>query len=103
MLFRQLREISAFLPPLPVAIGELIAGGFLPPAFADHQALLGRLLVAARLLAPDLAEPPELAQAVLAQACGQTDYPTLLRALADARHGVAATWADLFGVRLEIA
>ena len=101
--FLQLRERTAFRPPLPEAIGELIAGGFLPPAFADHQALLGRLLVAARLLAPDLAEPPELAQAVLAQACGQTDYPTLLRALADARHGVAATWADLFGVRLEIA
>jgi glutamate-ammonia-ligase adenylyltransferase len=74
----------------------------LPAAMADHQPLLGRLLVSARLLAPDAAEPHEAAQAALAKACGQSDYGALLQALAEARHGVAATWADVFGEQLEI-
>jgi glutamate-ammonia-ligase adenylyltransferase len=101
--FLQLRERTGFHPSLPEAIGALIAAGLLPPAFADHQALLGRLLVAARLLAPDLTEPPALAQAALARACGLADYPSLLRALGEARHGIAAAWAELFGEDLEIA
>lgn len=101
--FLQLRERTAFHPSLPEAIEALIADGLLPPRFAGDQALLGRLLVAARLLAPDLARPPAQAQAALARACGQDDYPALLRALLEARHGIAATWAELFGERLEIA
>jgi hypothetical protein len=39
---------------------------------------------------------------VLAKACQQADYATLLQALAEARHGVAVVWADLFGENLEI-
>jgi glutamate-ammonia-ligase adenylyltransferase len=101
--FLQLRHNVAFHPSLPDAIAELTAAGLLPSGLADHQALLGRLLVAARLLAPDLAEPPEPARAALVRACGQRDYPSLLRALTEARHGIAASWAELFGERLEIA
>ena len=47
--------------------------------------------------------PPPAALAVLAQACGLPDYPALLHALGEARHGVAAAWAELFGETLEIA
>lgn len=101
--FLQLRERRAFTPAMPDAIVELVAAGLLPAEFADHHALLARLLIAARLLAPDLADPPEPARPVLARACRQDDYRALLQALADARHGVARTWAETFGEQLEIA
>jgi glutamate-ammonia-ligase adenylyltransferase len=100
--FLQLRERTAFLPRLGEAIDALVAAGLLPERFAAARALLGRLLVAARLLAPDCGHPPEVAQAALAKACGKADYAMLLQALAEARHGVAATWAELFGENLEI-
>ena len=51
--YLQLRERIAFRPALGEAIGELVAAGLLPASFAAHQALMARLLVAARLLAPD--------------------------------------------------
>ncbi|KRA80377.1 bifunctional [glutamate--ammonia ligase]-adenylyl-L-tyrosine phosphorylase/[glutamate--ammonia-ligase] adenylyltransferase [Altererythrobacter sp. Root672] len=100
--FLQLRERRAFNPRLVEAIGELIDAGFLPPEFAAYFALQARLLVAARLLAPDCIEPPAQAQAALAAACEQPDYAHLLQALSASRHGIAATWADLFGEELEI-
>jgi len=100
--FLQLRERTALRPSLGEAIGELVAAGLLAPGFAARQALMARLLVTARLLAPDGAHPPEIAQAALARACGQPDYAALLQALAEARHGVARTWADVFGEQLEI-
>ncbi|MBO9517744.1 MAG: bifunctional [glutamate--ammonia ligase]-adenylyl-L-tyrosine phosphorylase/[glutamate--ammonia-ligase] adenylyltransferase [Porphyrobacter sp.] len=100
--FLQLRERRAFNPKLVEAIAELIDAGFLPPAFAAYFALQARLLVAARLLAPDSLQPPPQAQAALAAACEQQDYAHLLQALSASRHGIAATWADLFGEELEI-
>jgi glutamate-ammonia-ligase adenylyltransferase len=100
--FLQLRERTAFHPRLGDAIGELAAAGLLPERFEAARALQGRLLVAARLLAPDGHHPPEPAQAALARACGQPDYTALLQALAEARQGVAATWTEVFGENLEI-
>jgi len=100
--FLQLREGIAFRPLLGEAIGELVAAGLLPAPFAAQQALLARLLVAARLLAPDSQHPSETAQAVLAKAGEQPDYAALLNSLADARQGVAAVWAEVFGEELEI-
>lgn len=100
--FLQLRDRVAFDPALARAIAGIEAVGLLPPTFAAHHALMGRLLVAARLLAPDLDHPPEAARPVLAEACGCPDYPALLQALAEARHGVAACWAELFSEDLEI-
>lgn len=101
--FLQLRERIAFDPSLGAAIAALTSAGLLPAAFGEHHALMARLLVAARLLAPDLDHPPEVARQVLAEACGCADYPGLLQALAEARHGVAACWAELFGETLEIS
>lgn len=100
--FLQLRERTAFSPRLGEAVGELVAGGWLTERFAAARRLQGRLLVAARLLAPDGAHPPEPAQAALARACEQPDYAALLQAFAEARHGVAQTWAEVFGETLEI-
>lgn len=100
--FLQLREGTAFNPALGEAIAELVAAGYLPSAMVDHYRSLARLLIAARLLAPDCVEPHSPAQAALAKACQQPDFPSLLQALAKARHGVAAIWADQFGEVLEI-
>jgi glutamate-ammonia-ligase adenylyltransferase len=101
--YRQLRDRIAFRPALQQAIAELVDAGSLPESFAANHLLLARLLVAARLFAPDGAEPPPAAQAALARACQQPDYATLLRTLAEARQGVAQCWAELFGEMLEIA
>jgi glutamate-ammonia-ligase adenylyltransferase len=100
--FLQLRDRTAFCPGLQQAIAELVGAGALPESFAASHLLLARLLVAARLFAPDGAEPPAAAQAALAQACNLPDYATLLQAMAEARQGVAQCWADLFGESLEM-
>lgn len=100
--YLQLRERTAFDPQLDTAVDELIAASLLPAALSGALALMSRLLVAGRLLAPDLAEPPPAAAQALAEACGQPDLAALLRAFADARHKVAAAWADSFGEPLEI-
>jgi glutamate-ammonia-ligase adenylyltransferase len=100
--FLQLRERTAFRPRLDEAVGELTAAGLLPERFEAARVLQGRLLVAARLLAPDGRHPAEAARAALARACGRADYATLLQALAEARQEVAVTWAEVFGESLEI-
>ena len=99
--YLQLRERTAFSADLNVAIAALTTAGQLPEEFAAQHDLLTRLLVAARLLAPDGQPPPEAAAQVLATACGQPDFAALLHAVEQARHGVAETWADVFGERLE--
>jgi glutamate-ammonia-ligase adenylyltransferase len=101
--YLQLRDRIAFRPALSQAIAELVDAGLLPASFAANHLLLARLLVAARLLAPDGVEPPAAAQAALARACELPDYAALLHALGEARQGVAQCWAELFGENLEIA
>ncbi|HEY6814045.1 MAG TPA: glutamine-synthetase adenylyltransferase, partial [Croceibacterium sp.] len=101
--YLQLRDRIAFNPALPQAIAGLVGAGLLPGSFAANHLLLARLLVAARLFAPDGAEPSPGAPAARARAGEQADYAALLHALAEARQGVAQCWADLFGETLEIA
>ncbi|HSQ95868.1 MAG TPA: bifunctional [glutamate--ammonia ligase]-adenylyl-L-tyrosine phosphorylase/[glutamate--ammonia-ligase] adenylyltransferase [Croceibacterium sp.] len=99
--FLQLRERIGLSPDLGTAIGELTGAGLLPTAFGTHHALLTRLLVAARLLAPDSQLPSEGARQVLAAACGARDFAALLRAVEQARHAISETWAETFGQQLE--
>jgi glutamate-ammonia-ligase adenylyltransferase len=99
--YLQLRERIGFSPDLGVAIAELTTAGLLPAQFGAQHDLLTRLLVAARLLAPQGQPPAEGAQQVLAEACGTTDFARLLRAVEEARHGIAEAWADTFGETLE--
>ncbi|MFM2300522.1 MAG: hypothetical protein RLZZ84_258 [Pseudomonadota bacterium] len=89
-------------PSLSSAVGELAGAGLVSPALAQAHAILGRFLIAARLLAPDAQQPSAAARAVLAQACGCGDWAGLLAALADARRAVAAQWHATFGETLEI-
>jgi glutamate-ammonia-ligase adenylyltransferase len=100
--FLQLRDHAGLEPGLRRAVQALIEAGLLPPTFAGHHALLARLLVAARLLAPDCQPPSAAAGEVLAKACGVADYAALLPAMHEARQGVAQAWADVFGEMLEI-
>jgi glutamate-ammonia-ligase adenylyltransferase len=100
--FLQLREGRGLDPSLTRALDLLIDAALLSPEIAEYHALLARVLVAARLLAPDCAEPPPAAGQALAQACGQRDYPALLQALLAARQGVAQVWLQTFGQKLEM-
>lgn len=99
--YLQLRERTGFTPDLGTAIAELTGAGLLPAEFGAQHDLLTRLLIAARLLAPDGQPPPEGAQRVLAAACGARDFAALLRSVENARHGVAEAWAETFGEDLE--
>jgi glutamate-ammonia-ligase adenylyltransferase len=101
--FVQLRERTGFDPHLGRAIAALADAGLLPAALVSAHDLLTRLLVATRLLAPDLAMPPEPGASVLARACGHETPAALLQAFDEARHEVAKAWADAFGEELEIA
>ncbi|PZU16032.1 MAG: glutamine-synthetase adenylyltransferase [Citromicrobium sp.] len=99
--FLQLQGGAGLDPHLPQAVGLLVGAGLLPPALSDAEQLLGKVLVAARLLAPDLAAPSPPAAAALARACGHSDYPALLSAIGHARGTVAAAWAGIFGEPVE--
>lgn len=99
--YLQLRERVGLDPELANAIGALADAGLVSPNLVDALRLMSRVLVGARLLAPDLSVPEGPAATVLAQQAGVADAAALLRALADARQGVAAAWAQIFGERLE--
>ena len=100
--YLQLRTGAGLAPGLEHAIIGLAAAGHLPVGYERHHLDLTRILVAARLLAPDGDRPPQTAAAALANACGCADYEGLLQAIADARHGIAEQWEAVFGQQLEI-
>jgi glutamate-ammonia-ligase adenylyltransferase len=100
--YLQLRAGVALEPALEGAMSQLVGLGLLPADYAAHHAILTRLLVAARLLAPDGQLPPEPAASALARACGEPDSASLLRTLSHARQGIARCWTELFGQDLEI-
>ena len=100
--FLQLRERTGCDPDLGNAIDTLVAAGLLDAKLADAHALMTRMLVGIRLLAPDLAGPGEAAARVLARCCGQDSFDALLQASRDARHGVAEAWQRHLQTELEI-
>jgi glutamate-ammonia-ligase adenylyltransferase len=100
--YLQLREGVGLDPALERAIGGLAEAGLLPHEHARRHMSLTRFLVAERLFAPDAAAPPEATRPVLAQACGEPDYSSLLQVLAEARQGIAMQWAEHFGEQLEL-
>lgn len=100
--YLQLREGRGLFPALSEALAGLTDAGLVPSSLSEAYRLMGRLLVAARLLAPEGQEPPQAARAALARACGCGDWNDLLAALATARQTVAATWLATFEQELEI-
>ncbi len=95
--YLQLRDRIGFDPDLGHAVDALAEAGLVPRELREALALMTRLLIAGRLLAPDLAEPSPAAAAALAETCGENDLPALLRRFGDARQVVAAAWADSLG------
>jgi len=100
--FLQLRGGQGLSPSLGEAITLLAKAGLLPASLISAYNGMTRLLVAARLLAPDAQIPPPAARAVLAKACGCSDWKGVLSNLTAARADVAAAWRDVFGEILEI-
>ena len=100
--YLQLRERSGFDPDLGRAVDSLTAAKLLPCPLRLAHDLLARLLIAVRLVAPDGRYPPEASRAIVARACGLTDWPELLAAVLAARHAIAACWHTIFGEELEI-
>ena len=100
--YLQLRERVGVTPDLGAALTQLVAAGWLAPAMIDAYGFLARLLVAARLLAPDGNEPPAPARSALAKTCGCGDWSDLRANLAAARRTVGAGWSAIFGQTLEL-
>ena len=96
---RPLAEAAAHAlsPDMEVALAGLAAAGLVPAGLAEPHALMTRMLVAGRLLAPDGREPPPSGARALARACGHASYAALLDAFADARQSVAAAWNAILG------
>jgi [glutamine synthetase] adenylyltransferase / [glutamine synthetase]-adenylyl-L-tyrosine phosphorylase len=88
----QLEHRTGFHPQLRNAARELIDTGHLPPAFAEAQDLLTRLLVMLRLVAPDSAVPPEPGQRLVASALGFADWAGLMAAVEAAKAEISAVW-----------
>jgi glutamate-ammonia-ligase adenylyltransferase len=84
-------------PDLAVALGGLVAAGLLPADLPQPHALMSRMLVAGRLLAPDGREPPPSAARALARACGFESYAALLEGFGAARLSVAQAWKQILG------
>jgi glutamate-ammonia-ligase adenylyltransferase len=99
--FIQLRERAGFDPDLGKAAELLAEANLLSSGVRDALAFMTRLLIASRLLAPELEEPAPAAAGALAEACGHADLPALLQAFDFARQEVAEAWADSFGQPLE--
>lgn len=99
--YLQLRDRTAFTPDLDLALDDLTKAGLVSPDLLGHAQLMSRVLVGARLLAPNLAAPDAAAASVLAQQAGVADMPALLRALTQARQSVAREWSRVFAEPLE--
>ncbi|WP_423141199.1 bifunctional [glutamate--ammonia ligase]-adenylyl-L-tyrosine phosphorylase/[glutamate--ammonia-ligase] adenylyltransferase [Parablastomonas sp. CN1-191] len=99
--YLQLRERRGLVADLDRAAAELAEAGFLDPALGRAQRALTRVLVAARLLAPDAQIPPPAAQAVLAASCCNGEWEALMAIVAESRAVIAAAWRTTFGEALE--
>jgi glutamate-ammonia-ligase adenylyltransferase len=100
--FRQLASGLGLEPNLGAAIDQLAAAGLLPADLRRAHDRLTRLLVAARLLAPDSEEPPSGPRAALAAACGYANWDSVTAGFAAGRQIVANAWREVFGEELEL-
>jgi glutamate-ammonia-ligase adenylyltransferase len=100
--FLQLRDHVGLSPSLPKAIDALAAAGLVPEELREAHDAMTRLLVAARLLAPDSQEPPPGPCSALASACQSGDWKSLMEGFARARRVVAQAWHATFGEQLEL-
>ena len=91
----QLASGSGFDPGLERALELLDAAGLAPDGMSKAYRLLGRMLVALRLMGERMTVEEPATQARLARACGVSDWDTLCAGYADARAAVSAWLAKL--------
>lgn len=91
----QLRHKTAFTPRLREAIRLLAAKGLMPETMTEAHALLSRLLVTLRLVAPDAQPPAETTQALIARAVGLESWDAVIASLDATRQEVSACWAAI--------
>jgi glutamate-ammonia-ligase adenylyltransferase len=91
----QLGRQTGFAPALDEALALLAGAGFADAALIADEALLTRLLVALRLIAPD-GDPQSAGKcALIAAACGVADWEELRAAQAAAQRRIGAWWEQL--------
>jgi len=94
----QLSRHAGFDPDLAAAIAMLEEGELLAAGFGSAFALLTRMLITLRLVAPDSAEPPEASRILVAQRCGHDDWEGLMAAYDAARALIAGEWRRVAGL-----
>ena len=94
----QLREKRGFDPDLGTAIAALERASLLTQGFGEAFALLTRMLITLRLVAPDATEPPDASRPLVAKRCGYGDWPSLLDAYRSARALVSGEWHRVAGL-----
>jgi glutamate-ammonia-ligase adenylyltransferase len=95
----QLGRQTGFDPDLATAIEMLESDDLLASGFGAAFALLTRMLITLRLVAPDSAEPPEASRALVAQRCGHDDWGGLMTAYEAARALIGGEWRRVAGLR----
>ncbi|WP_294303422.1 bifunctional [glutamine synthetase] adenylyltransferase/[glutamine synthetase]-adenylyl-L-tyrosine phosphorylase [uncultured Sphingomonas sp.] len=93
----QLAHRTGFDPHLGRAIDALIGAGLIAPDMREAHDFLTRLLVTARLVAPDAQPPSEATRALLARALALDSFDAVLDRLDTTRQGVRAAWAAAQG------
>lgn len=91
----QLRHKTAFTPRLREAIRLLAGQGLMAETMVEAHALLSRLLVTLRLVAPDAQPPGETTQALIARAMGLGSWDAVVASLDRTRQEVADCWAAI--------
>jgi glutamate-ammonia-ligase adenylyltransferase len=94
----QLSRHVGFDPDLASAIAVLEGEGLLAAGFGSAFALLTRMLITLRLVAPDSAEPSEASRTLVAQRCGHKDWDALMAAYAAARALIGGEWRRVAGL-----
>jgi len=96
------RSPDIIAPDLGDALTALIAADLVPENLIRAHALMTRMLIAGRLLAPLNRAPHPASAQQLARSCEADSLAELLEKLTIARQSVAQVWAAVFEQQLEI-
>jgi glutamate-ammonia-ligase adenylyltransferase len=98
--FQQLTSGAGLAPAIGPALTALVEAGLAPANIVTAHRLLGRMLVALRLMGDHMAVDEPASQARLARACDMGDWATLLDQYAESRRQVSS-WLTGLGLTVE--
>ena len=96
----QITSGTGLTPQIGAALQNLVEEKLTPPAIVAAQALLTRMLVALRLMAPDGAPLNDAGKLAIARACGIADWNHLVVAHDSARCAIGSWWQAIREQRL---